>query len=206
MDKIKQLLGPFPEVTNLNGKTIEQVDCGSYIREKISYGVETGERVTAYVCIPKGLTFATPAIFYHHQHHGQFDIGKSEVVGLTGDPDQAYASELAEKGYITFSPDAIAFEERNWATPGSSEYYELSSRLVKGETLMAKVLHDSIQGLNYLVRRPEVDENRISFIGHSYGGRMALWLPTPISSACSNVWIPCRDSIRSIKAFPSLAA
>lgn len=126
MDEIKQLLGPFPEVTNLNGKTIEQVDCGSYIREKISYGVETGERVTAYVCIPKGLTSATPAIFCHHQHHGQFDIGKSEVVGLTGDPDQAYASELAEKGYITFSPDAIAFEERNWATPGSSEYYELS--------------------------------------------------------------------------------
>lgn len=177
MNEIKQLLGPFPKTTELHSQVIEKVDCGSYIREKVSYEVEPGERVTAYICTPKNLTAKAPAIFCHHQHHGQFDIGKSEVVGLMGDPDQAYASELAEKGYITFAPDAIAFEERNWASPGSSEYYELATRLVKGETLMAKVLHDAIQGINYLVERPEVDKARIGFIGHSYGGRMALWLP-----------------------------
>lgn len=177
MDEIKQMLGPFPKAADLNSKTIEKVDCGSYFREKVSYEVEPGERVFAYVCIPKNITSPTPAIFCHHQHNGEFDIGKSEVVGLMGNHDQAYASELAERGYITFAPDAIAFEERNWASPNSSEYYELATRLVKGETLMAKVLQDAIQGLNYLLERPEVDQERIGFIGHSYGGRMALWLP-----------------------------
>jgi hypothetical protein len=44
-----------------------------------------------------------PAIFCHHQHAGNFRIGKSELVGLDGDPNQAYAEELAERGYITFS-------------------------------------------------------------------------------------------------------
>lgn len=139
--------------------------------------LEPEERISAYVCLPKNMTKPAPAIFCHHQHHGQFDIGKSEVVGLAGDPDKAYASELAERGYVTFAPDAIAFEERNWASPGSCEYYELATRLVKGETLMAKVLHDAMRGVDYLAGRPEVDPVRIGSIGHSYGGRMALWLP-----------------------------
>ncbi len=177
MQEITTLLGPFPTIVELNPEIIERVDCGGYVREKIQYNVEAGERISAYICIPKDLKEKAPAIFCHHQHAGQFDIGKSEVVGLMGNPDQAYASELVERGYITFAPDAIAFEERNWATPESSEYYELATRLVKGETLMAKVLHDAMRGIDYLVTREEVDMERIGFIGHSYGGRMALWLP-----------------------------
>ena len=31
--------------------------------------------------------------------------------------------------------------------------------------------------MNYLTSRVDVDIKRIGFIGHSYGGRMALWLP-----------------------------
>lgn len=42
---------------------------------------------------------------------------------------------------------------------------------------MAKVLHDVSVGLDYLETRAEVDKNRIGFIGHSYGARMALWAP-----------------------------
>jgi hypothetical protein len=77
-----------------------------------------------------------------------------------GDPDQAYAKELAEQGFITFAPDAIAFEERNWSKiPGHAEYFELSSRLVQGKALMAKVLH--AVGLDYLMYRHH-------FFGHKF--------------------------------------
>lgn len=189
MEEILKLLGPFPEKTPLAPETLEKVDCGTYIREKIAYEVEPGEKVTAYICAPKNMTTPAPAIFCHHQHNREFDIGKSEVVGLMGNPDQAYASELAERGYITFAPDAIAFEERNWASPGSSEWHELAVRLIQGKTLMAKVLFDAMQGINYLVSREDVDSERIGFIGHSYGGRMALWLPAfekRIKSSVSN--------------------
>jgi len=177
MDDIKRLLGEFPQKTELNAEVLEEVDCGGYLRQKVAYDAEVGDRVTAYICIPKNLSKPTPAIFCHHQHNRQFDIGKSEVVGLMGDPNQAYAHELAERGYITFAPDAIAFEERNWASPGSSEWHELAIRLVQGQTLMAKVLHDAMVGLDYLESRPEVDNNKIGFLGHSYGGKMALWVP-----------------------------
>lgn len=181
MDKktLLNLLGPLPEKVNLDSKVLESKDCGSYVREKIEYSTEYGDRVPAYILIPKNLKTNAPAVFCYHQHAGNFALGKSEVVGLAGDPDQALAVELAERGYITFAPDAIAFEERNWTKDksGKAEYFELATRMVIGQTLLAKVLHDMSVGLDYLESRTEVDKTKIGFIGHSYGGRMAIWSP-----------------------------
>jgi dienelactone hydrolase len=148
------------------------------VRESIEYAVEPDERVKCFVLVPKHINRTAAAIFAHHQHASQFHLGKSEVVGLEGDPDQAYASELAERGYVVIAPDALAFEERNWSSPsGYAEYFELATRLVQGKTLLSKCLHDVSVALDYLVNRPEVDPLRIGFIGHSYGGRMAIWAP-----------------------------
>lgn len=177
---LTQLIGPLPPKVSLDPEVIETIDCGTYIRERVAYDVEKAERIHAYVLIPKKKNDSSrlPAIFCHHQHASQFDIGKSEVVGLKGDPDQAYAVELAERGFICIAPDAIAFEERNWSTEsGKCEYYELASRLIAGETLMSKVLHDVSVAIDYLEQRKDVDLERVGFIGHSYGGRMALWAP-----------------------------
>ncbi len=181
MDKLllSSLLGPMPDKVDLQAQVIESVDCGSYVRHKVQYYSEAHDRIPAYLLIPKNLGGPTPAVYCHHQHGGNFALGKSELVGLAGDPEQAIAVELAERGYITLSPDAIAFEERNWTADksGKAEYFELATRLVKGQTLLAKVLHDVSVGIDYLQSRPEIDKNKIGFIGHSYGGRMALWAP-----------------------------
>ncbi len=201
MDELKKLLGRFPKKVELNAAIIEQEDCGTFIREKVTYNVEAGDRISAYVCIPKNLQKPAPAVFCYHQHAGNFALGKSEVVGLAGNSDQAYAKELAERGYMTIAPDAIAFEERNWSedASGRAEHFELTTRLVRGETLMAKVLHDTSVGVDYLMSRPEVDKERIGFIGHSYGGRMALWAPAfdgRIKASVSNCGcVPYRRSL-----------
>jgi dienelactone hydrolase len=200
-DALLSALGAFPERTRLASRTLESIDCGSYVRKKVEYSTETDERVRAYLCIPKNRKPKTPAVFCHHQHDHNFVLGKSEVVGLAGDPEQGYAAELAERGYITFAPDAIGFEERNWSE-GSfvAVYFELASRLVTGRTLLAKVLHDVSVGIDYLESRDEVDCSRIGFIGHSYGGRMALWAPAfdrRIRTSVSNCGcVNYKDSLR----------
>ena len=171
-------LGEFPQKLPLQATTLESVDCGTYLREKVEYSTEPGDRIRAYLCIPKARKPKSPAVFCHHQHDWNFALGKSEPVGLAGNPDQFYAAELAERGYITFAPDAIGFEERN-RTAGTAETicFELTTRLATGRTLTAKILHDASVGIDYLLTRAEVDPNRIGFLGHSYGGRMAIWLP-----------------------------
>ncbi|MEU8660982.1 dienelactone hydrolase family protein [Actinoplanes philippinensis] len=196
----RSFLGPAPATCDLAVETLERIDCGRYVREKIRYSVGPETRVSAYVCVPHGLAGPVPAVFCHHQHASRFDLGKSEVVGLAGDPDQAYAHELAERGFVTIAPDAIGFEERNWSPDGAGNvtWFELSTRLVRGETLLATCLHEISVALDHLTTRPEVDASRIGFLGHSYGGRMALWAPAHdpriIASVSNCGCIPFRHS------------
>ena len=55
--------------------------------------------------------------------------------------------------------------------------YQLHTRLLRGQTLLAKVLFDISVGIDLLESLPEVDNTRIGFIGYSYGGRTALFAP-----------------------------
>jgi dienelactone hydrolase len=126
------LLGELPEKSLLNFELIDEVDCGVYLRRKISYSSEAGETIPAFLCIPKNIVGPAPAIYCFHQHAGNWTLGKSEVVGLAGSLDQAYAQELAERGYITLAPDAICFEERADATaPVQYHAHQLHTRLVQ---------------------------------------------------------------------------
>jgi len=163
--------------------------------------VEADERIKCFVLVPKHIDRTVPAIFAHHQHASQFHLGKSEVVGLEGDPNQAYASELAERGYVVIAPDALGFEERNWSNPhGYAEYFELATRLVQGKTLLSNCLHDISVALDYLMTRSEIDPLRIGFIGHSYGGKMAIWAiakATMIAGMAKlNIWTSMASSIQ----------
>ena len=115
-DDLKRLLGPFPIRCPLDAVLLETADCGLYVRETIEYAVEADERVKSFLLVPKHINRSIPAIFAHHQHASQFHLGKSEVVGLKGDADQAYASELAERGYVVIAPDALALKSGTGAT------------------------------------------------------------------------------------------
>jgi len=175
IEEIKKLLGPFPEKCAARGEVIEAIDCGAYIREKVSYYVEENEKITAYVLKPidEGVY---PAIICHHQHQGQDYYGKEEPAGLAGNKELSFAIELVKLGYLAFVPEAIAYGERkDRDDPIGYNYWEMATRLVQGKTLLAKNIHDITQGIDYLESRQDVDKSRIGFIGHSYGGRMGIW-------------------------------
>ena len=173
-----QLLGPLPVKAAPELDWLEAVDCGSYVRHKISYAAEPGERIEAFLCVPSVGSGPYPAVYCFHQHAGERLLGKSEVVGLAGAPDQAYAHELAERGYVTLAPDAICFESRaRTEDPVGYHVHALFSRLLHGQTLLGKVLFDVSAGLDVLMALPAVDGERLGFLGHSYGGRMALFAP-----------------------------
>jgi dienelactone hydrolase len=190
--QLTQLMGGMPNRrTPLNAETVEVVEEGSLICEKVIYETEPGESVPAYVLIPKNRKGPTPAVFCHHQHGGEFNNGKREVIGWGGDPQQAYARELAERGYVAFAPDAKCFEER--IVVGlegvDNERFEATRLLLMGQSLQRRMLWDIRRGIDYLLTRKEVDGDRIGCIGHSLGGQETLFgaaFDTRIKAAVSS--------------------
>ncbi len=174
-----KLLGPKTTKVKLKPKIVKSKKFEKFTLETIEYNVEKNERVRSLFLLPHNIIKKVPAIICHHQHASKYNIAKSEMAGLKGNNDLAYAKELAERGFVAFAPDSIAFEERNklksnwWGV----EYFELASRIIQGKTLLEKTLSDLSVATDYLITRSEVNKNKIGFIGHSYGGRMAILFP-----------------------------
>ena len=181
-------LGHFPQHTTLTPTFDAGIDEGTYIRQSITYKVEEGEYVPAWLLTPKGTPpeGKWPAILAIHQHGGQYDLGKSELVGLLGDPQYAYGRELCQRGYVVLCPDMLCFEERrpleeiqrgNDRLDGLGyERFEFTKRLINGSCLQTKYLHDLSCALDLLTSLPNVDGARLGVIGHSLGGQETVWL------------------------------
>lgn len=182
-ESLKSVLGAPPDNAPLNAQVVETEGFEDYRREKVRYQVAPGEWSYAYMLIPRPLRESCPSIFCHHRHNREWNLGKSEIVGLKGDPNEAIGLELVKRGYVVFAPDAIAFEERcpedinhdDPLEPYMNNFNELARRLLRGETLLKKVIHDASRGIDYMLTRPEVDPKRIGFMGHGYGAKMAIW-------------------------------
>ena len=167
-----------------------------YQRIRISYTSQEGDPIPAFLLVPQG-DGLFPAVLLHHQHHGQRHLGKSEVCGLAGDPRQAFGPVLAKQGIVVLAPDSICFEDRRSNRTGieadegdvEQHYNEMCYRLLRGDTLMRKVLSDSAQGISLLRSHPLVDRERIGMMGHSYGGNTVLFhgaLDERIRFACAS--------------------
>ncbi|HLY25316.1 MAG TPA: dienelactone hydrolase family protein [Aggregatilineales bacterium] len=178
---IVSVLGAPPDPCPLEPQIIEVAQCEGYRREHVKYQVSPGDWGYAYLLVPNDLTSAVPAVVVLHRHENRFKIGKDEIVGITGDPSHAIGLELVRRGYVVFAPDALGFGERRSAESDGDGYdlaysfNQLALRLLRGETLLRKAIWDISRGLDYLETRTEVDLRFIGFMGHGFGGAMAMW-------------------------------
>ena len=161
---------------------ISEVKEDGFTRYLINYFGDDEDTIPAFLLIPHG-EGPFPAILIHHQHHSQRHLGKSEVCGLVGDPLQAFGPAFAKRGIAVLAPDSICFEDRRAHISGtkfhkedeSQHYNEMAYRLLRGDTLMRKVLDDSARAISVLQRHPAIDSKRIGTLGHSYGGNTVLF-------------------------------
>jgi dienelactone hydrolase len=156
-----------------------------YDRLQITYYNDEQDPIPAFLLLPHG-TGPFPAVLVHHQHNSQWHLGKSEVCGLAGDPLQAFGPVLAHHSIVVLAPDAICFEDRRAQRSGIEpnpntdadwlqHYNALCYRLLRGDTLMRRVLDDAACGVSLLRQHRAVDSQRIGTLGHSYGGNTVLF-------------------------------
>ena len=162
---VQEVMGPLPggeRRVPLAVEVVETVDGPQYVRKKITYAAEPGDRVPAWLLIPKGLKAKAPAMLCLHQ---TTRIGKDEPAGLGPKSDLAYAKELAERGYVAIAPDYPNFGEYR-VDPYAFGY---ASASMKG-------IWNHMRAVDVLAGLPEVDPGRIGAIGHSLGGHNAIFV------------------------------
>jgi dienelactone hydrolase len=186
IDKLRQEISEFLRFSisdsPVSSITHEVAEEDGYRRLRISYPSQEGDQIPAFLLLPDGRgPFA--AVLVHHQHNSQRHLGKSEVCGLAGDALQAFGPVLAKQGNVVLAPDSICFEDRRSNRTGiephdadvEQHYNEMCYRLLRGDTLMHKVLSDSAQAISLLSTLSLVDRERIGILGHSYGGNTVLF-------------------------------
>ena len=164
----------------------EEVVEPDFVKQRISFVAEEGDRITALLYLPKkdpAVERRAGVVALHPTHK----IGKDVVDGLSQRPNRGYARELAELGYVVVAPDYPSF--------GEQLDYDFSTD--RYESGAMKAIWNHMRCVDLLVSLPEVDPERIGTSGHSLGGHNAIFLGVfdervkAIVSSCG--WTPFHD-------------
>lgn len=182
--QLSEFLGLKNDSSTVNFEILQEETTKAFRRQLIRYQSVEGDGISAFLFMPLK-PGPHPAVLVHHQHNGERHLGKSEVAGIAGNTLQAFGPALASIGFVVLAPDSICFEDRRPNKKGIERdiedndflqhFNEMTYRLIKGDTLMRKVLEDASVGISLLSQLSDVDANRIGVLGHSYGGNTALF-------------------------------
>jgi dienelactone hydrolase len=161
---MQEVMGPLPDESRkvpLDVRVTEEVKMPHYLRKKLTYAAEKGDRVPAYLLLPLERKGKLPAVLCLHQ---TARIVKGEQAGLGDRENMRYAVHLAERGYVTLAPDYPSF--------GEYPYDFAKSSYLSGSM---KAIWNNMRAIDLLQSLPEVDAERIGCIGHSLGGHNTMF-------------------------------
>ena len=159
---MQKVMGPLPDLASkipLDVEVLETEELPTVIRKKITYQSGPGDRIPAWLLIPKAISGQAPAMLCLHGTSG----GRGRTAGVGADYPR-YTLELAERGYVTIAPD--------YTLLGDNQTDPESTGSVSG-TL--KGLWSHLRAVDLLQAMPEVDSDRIGCLGLSLGGHNSLF-------------------------------
>jgi dienelactone hydrolase len=165
LENFQRVTGVLPESSRrvpLDMAVEEETEFPDYVRKKITFAVEAGDRLPAYLLIPKVLNGNASAMLCLHPTSS---YGKGMVVGLGDKPNRGYAEELAARGYVTLAPDY----------PGFGDYL-IDVYAMGYASATAKGIWNHMRCVDLLQSLDEVDGDRIGCVGHSLGGHNTLFV------------------------------
>ena len=139
------------------------------------------EDVIAYglITIPKGIgeDEQRPVVVCQHGLEGR----PQDVIGeQSSQYYSAFATKLAERGFITFAPQNLYIFKDRFRTLQRKSYPQR-------KTLFSTIVPQHQQIVNWLKSLQNVDGNRIAFYGLSYGGKSAMRIPPLVTDYCLSI-------------------
>lgn len=170
-------IGGLPtEKTPLNARTTGVIEEAEFNIEKVLFESQPEYFVTANCYLPKQCEKHAPAVLFLCGHS---DTGKA----LPG--YQKVCRDLVANGFMVLAIDPIGQGERlQYVRDGVNTQYSNTVEhsyaalpfTLQGASVARHFVWDAIRGIDYLIERGDVDENRIGAVGNSGGGTQTALL------------------------------
>jgi dienelactone hydrolase len=180
-------LGPWPALLERPQVTLSdrRERGGGLVEHRVELEVAPGVRQHGYLLVPPG-TQPKPAVlvvFYAPEVSVAYDgprplTGQAKKMLTTGERGQGrdFALQLARRGFVTLAV----------GTPGDDAYKPLQSG-ARCQPL-SYLAYIAANCHTVLAQRPEVDPARIGVMGHSYGGKWAMFASCLYDKFACAVW------------------
>lgn len=163
---MQQVMGRLPDDSQrvpLDVRVEEEIKTDKFVRKKLTFAVEKGDRLWAYLFVPCGSQEKRAGVLCLHPTSPK--LGKGIPAGLGEKPDLHYAVHLAERGYVTLAPDYV-----------NSGDYRFDAYAHGYASATMKGIWNHMRCVDLLQSLPEVDPERIGVIGHSLGGHNSMFM------------------------------
>ena len=168
------LMGKWPEL--LDQQMLTRVDSSKkegYTQFTVRFNWMPNEETTGYLLVPdkKGKKPAVITVFYEPESA----IGE-------GKEHRDFALQLARRGFVTLS---LGTKEASIAKTYSLYYPSIQNAKVEPLSMLA---YAAANAWHVLAKVPEVDSERIGIMGHSFGGKWAMFASALFDKFACAVW------------------
>lgn len=170
-----RLMGAWPPLLrDQRLRVLDSVHRADFMEYRVSFYWTPKERTEGYLLVPDGTKEKKPAVITVY-YEPETAIGK-------GQPDRDFAYQLTKRGFITLS---IGTTEATAAKTYALYYPDLDSATVQPLSMLA---YAAANAWHVLANSDRVDSTRIGIMGHSFGGKWAMFASCLFEKFACTVW------------------
>jgi hypothetical protein len=171
-----QMLGEWPSlITDQTLQVLDSVRKDGFTQYRVSFSWTPNERTEGYLLIPEGQSGKKKPAVITVYYEPETAIGE-------GQPLRDFALQLTRRGFVTLS---IGTTEATAAKTYALYYPDIDHATVQPLSMLA---YAAANAWNVLAKVPEVDSTRIGIIGHSFGGKWAMFASCLYEKFACAVW------------------
>ena len=173
-DRWNEMLGQWPPLLENQHLTIlDSTRVEDFTKLTVQFNWAPNERTTGYLLIPDGKSKRPAVVTVYYEPETAIGEGK---------PLRDFGYQLTKRGFVTLS---IGTTEADKAKTYSLYYPDLENATVEPLSMLA---YAAANAWFALAKRPEVDKNRIGIVGHSFGGKWAMFASCLFDKFAAACW------------------
>lgn len=177
LDRWNGLMGKWPAlITDQKLEFLDSVRKDGFTQYQVRFSWVPGQKTNGYLMVPDGKGKKPAVITVYYEPETAAGLGRPDL------PDRDFAYQLCKRGFVTLS---LGTTESTNSKTYSIYYPGIQNASVQPLSMLA---YAAANAWNVLAKVQSVDSKRIGIMGHSYGGKWAMFASCLYEKFACAVW------------------